>query len=105
MFVSRKYHEKALAELHKQYEARLDALNESHLSLLSSYKHQIEDLRKLVFPTPLPTISRESLEADSVLSASEKSPEMSEEERTKILMGERELDLVLSGNYDSDLLQ
>jgi hypothetical protein len=104
MFITKKTHIEAIEQLRSQYEARLDALDASYLSLLSSYKAQIEDLRKLVFPTHVQVMSKEAAQVDAVLSASEKSTEMSEEQMNKIIAGERELDLLMSGNYDSELL-
>lgn len=76
-----------------QFEARIAEL-----------KNQIADLRKLVFPTVVATPSKEAMEFDSVMNVSEKPPEMSEAELTQILAGEREFDLLISGNYDQDLL-
>lgn len=62
---------------------------------------QIKDLRQLVFPPQTQgKISKEALEIDNVMSVSEKPPEMTEEERTALVEGARELDRIMSGNYD-----
>jgi hypothetical protein len=67
------------------------------------YENQIGDLRTLIF-VPKQEPVREVYEADAVISGSEKPLEQSEAERNAYLAGERELDLVLSGNYTEDLL-
>lgn len=84
------------------HQAESSALK-AHIEFLGS---QVKDLHKLVFvPEVSKTPSIEVLEADAVLGVSEKAPEMSETELNAILDGHRELDLLVSGNYDVDLLQ
>lgn len=79
-------------------------LHDIHSQRCAMYEARIDDLKRLVFVTESKT-SPELLEVDAVISGSEKPVEMSEEERSQILQGERELDLLISGNYDVDLLQ
>ncbi len=75
----------------------------AHLEIVSVYEARIADLQKLVFiPRSAPT--PEVLEADSVMNASEKPFKMSEEEFNKMMEGQREIDLLVSGNYDQDLV-
>jgi len=87
----------------KNLEDRLADQARQALRFQELLQSQIEDLKRLVYvPTHTPSI--EVLEADAVIGVSEKAPSMSEEELHKILRGERELDLMLSGNYDLDLV-
>lgn len=91
----------------------LESQVRSYESVVSQYedrihdlKDQIQDLRQLVFPKAnSQSISKDAREVDAVLSASEKPVELSEEQMNLILEGQRELDLITSGNYAEDLLQ
>src|SRR5271166_1783224 len=103
MFISRKAHLKEIEELVVHYDQLLSLQQELQERRIHSLESHIDDLKKLIF-VPQREPSREMLEIDSVMSVSEKPVEMSEEERSKILAGERELDMMLSGNYDTDLL-
>lgn len=94
--------------------SRFEAANEilkRELSLVQSYldyerelhKEQVQDLRKLVFPTAVETPPLQALEVDSILDGSPKPVTLTEAEFTRIREGEREQDLILSGNYSEDL--
>lgn len=89
--------------LRSSHDAIVSQIIEQHERHISDLRDQIADLKRLVF-IPKAEPVREALEADAIISASEKPIEMSEEERTKILEGERELDMLVSGNYDEGLL-
>ena len=108
MFVLKSKHQAVLANLESEFQAYKD-LHTAQVyhseSRIADLKNQIQDLRSLVFVKVDKEAPRDAREADAVLSASEKSPDMSEEEMTKLIAGERELDLIMSGNYDTDLLQ
>lgn len=95
MFVSKTFH-KATVDKHELEKFYLKAQVEV-------LQKQIEDLKKLIF-IPTRELPKDVLEADAIMNVSEKPVEMSEEERTKILESEREADLILTGNYDTDLL-
>lgn len=86
------------------YKGAALSVSQSHRETVDLLTAQIEDLRKLVFPTQRQEETAEAREVDAVLSASEKAPEMSEAEISAILDGQREMDLLVSGNYDTDLL-
>jgi hypothetical protein len=101
MFVTKRYHNSVIKHLEEKLELSKALCDFQE----RQYMAQISDLRKLVFPQSAPSeISKEAREFDAVISASEKPPEMSEAEMTKILAGAREIDLLISGNYDQDLL-
>jgi hypothetical protein len=65
---------------------------------------QIKDLRSVVYPPKATELTPQTIEFDSVISASEKPSDISEEEQSAILAGIREQDLLLSGNYDLEML-
>lgn len=99
MFVSKKFHESEVKRLQEALALR----TEGYESLCRSYEARIEDLQKLVF-VPKYDIQPEALEVDAVISGSEKPVEMSEADRTLMLQGAREMDMLISGNYDQDFL-
>jgi len=105
VFVLKSTHEAKLRELDAEWARRYDDSNLHYQARTALLHAQIQDLRSLVFVKVDKEAPRDAREADAVLSASEKSPDMSEEEMTKLIAGERELDLIMSGNYDTDLLQ
>lgn len=106
MLVTKKYHLTQINALEQRFKEQLDFLKETHREHISSLESHISDLEKLVFPTNnSKNISKDAAEFDSVISVSEKPSDMSEEERTRLLEGSREFDMILSGNYDEDLLQ
>lgn len=70
-------------------------------SRIEDLKAQREDFRKLIF-VPIRDSAPEAYEADAIISNSEKPVEMSEEERTRYMEGNAELDRLLSGNYDQE---
>ena len=99
MFIWRKTHDRLMQDLR-------DRLSDSEASRAyerSLQEERINDLRRLVF-VPRSEPARESYEVDAVISCSEKPVEQSEAERNAFLTGERELDLLVSGNYSEDLL-
>ncbi len=105
MFVRSKYHlaqlERLKSELSFVHSREVDLYRARILDL----HNQIADLKELVFPqNNSQKIPDQARELDSGISASEKPPEMSEADLNKMLAGERELDLLVSGNYDMDLL-
>lgn len=101
-FVSRKTMEREI----KHREDLIDLMRSGYAAHLKSLQTQIESLEKLVFPkNTSQEIPKEARELDAVISVSEKPPEMSEEDLNKILAGHREMDLLMSGNYDTDLMQ
>lgn len=107
MFIRRLIHiteVKRLESIAENLQRQLEMLHDIHSQRCAMYEARIDDLKRLVFVTESKT-SPELLEVDAVISGSEKPVEMSEEERSQILQGERELDLLISGNYDVDLLQ
>ncbi len=100
MFITKRRHQEIL-KLHEISAFQQQAIYEHHVEAL---KEQISDLRKLVFPTNVASeIPKEARELDAVISGSEKPPELSESELSKMLAGAREMDLIMSGNYDTDL--
>lgn len=99
MFVRKSTHQTAV--LH--YEALMDVMRVGHLAEVRALREQISDLKQLAF-VPKNEPSLEAREADAILSASEKHPEMSEQDRNRMLEGDREMDLLLGGTYDEDLL-
>lgn len=104
MFVTKKYHLAELNRLTDHFNDRLKLLNDGYTGQIDVMFSQIEDLRSLVFPKMPKVVDPITYEADSVLSNSEKPLEQSESERNAYLAGERELDLLISGNYTDDLL-
>lgn len=97
--------------LRKTHEAEVKRLDEQQLKTIELYEYriadlkgQIEDLKRLVF-TPASKPEPLHLEADAVLSGSDKPVALSEEEHHKFLEQTREVDLLFSGNYSEDLLQ
>lgn len=103
MFITRKRHLRELEELTRDYNNSLDRLQDNAARIKALESH-VSDLRQLVFPRTNQEISKEEREVDAVLGGSDKASSMSEEELTKILAGQRELDLLISGNYSEDLL-
>lgn len=102
MIILKSRHKELVSTILESHKAEVYQLK----ARINDLKEQIKDLNKLVFPAPTSqTIPKEAREFDAVISASEKSPEMSEEERNRILDGIREMDLIVSGNYDEGLLQ
>lgn len=101
MILLRSTHDKRVRELHAQYELVVG----QYEARIADLKQQISDLQKLVFPKndekepPLLV-----LEADAVISASDKPSGISEEEHNRLLEESREADLLFSGNYDTDLV-
>ncbi len=107
MFVLKSTHDAKIKLLQDQLDlvATREAYQQSaEQALRNNLYAQIADLRSLVFVKVDKEAPRDAREADAVLSASEKSPDMSEEEMTRLIEGQREADLLISGNYDSDLL-
>lgn len=105
MFVRTKYHLAELDRLKSELSFIHSREVDLHRARILDLHNQISDLQKLVFPrNNSQEIPKQARELDSVISASEKSPEMSEEELNRILEGSREMDLLVSGNYDTDLL-
>lgn len=100
MFILRSTH-RALV---KSLEDRLFITTAFYESKERQYQDQIKDLHKLVFPESAQTPNPMVMEADSVLSGSEKPVSVSEEEHNKVLEQAREIDLLFSGNYSEDLL-
>lgn len=100
LFILKSTHNSAIAERELAYRDLLFM----HQERINDLKAQIEDLKKLVFiPKYEPT--HNDHEVDAVISGSDKPPEISEEEQSKLLEINREADLLVSGNYDEDLLQ
>lgn len=100
-FVLKRIHEAEVKRLEEQL-----FLLRSYFELQEKqYKAQIEDLRRLVFPAVSKAPDPIVLEADSVISGSEKPSDVSEEEQNKHFAQVREVDLLFSGNYSEDLLQ
>lgn len=105
MLVTKKYHLAYVEEIKKSAAEQQLLLRQGYHGRIKALESHISDLEKLVFPSNSQAIvSKETSELDAVISASEKPFEVSEEEQTRILQGSREFDLILSGNYDQDLL-
>ncbi len=98
MFISTSKHKSILARSEEHYRE----MQSRYVELLNAKDDTINDLRKLVFPVTQ-AMQPEVLEADSVLSGSEKPYQISEEEHNKLLNEAREVDLLISGNYDEGL--
>lgn len=96
MIMLRSTHSRLLA-----YEKALNAQqHEGAQAIITLLSAQLENMGKLVFPTQTQTVTPEAREVDAVLSGSDKAPELSDAQQTAILEGQREFDLLLSGNYD-----
>ena len=94
----------------KSHRAEMELVLASHAEILRNLdrvidmqERRISDLKSLVF-IPKTEAVPQVLEADSVLGGSEKPFAVSEEEHTRLMQGMREADLLISGNYDSDLI-
>lgn len=107
MFILKSTHSAIVENLQKEI-SLLKFFNENdaaaHDMRVQDLQSRIADLKQLVFPPRTADITREAREVDAVLSASEKAPELSESELNRILEGQREQDLIFSGNYDTDLV-
>lgn len=79
--------ESRLAETY-QWESRISELHD-----------RLADYQRLIF-VPKAEPVREVYETDAILSGSQKPLEMSEEEHNRVIQGNRELDLLTSGNYE-----
>lgn len=103
MLMLRSTHIRALEKQAVLALSQQEVLRQGYHGRIEALEGHIQDLRKLVFisastqPDPL------VLEADNVISASEKPYEMSEEDQTRAIEGARELDLLMSGNYDDGM--
>ena len=106
MFILKSTHKLKMQELQSQLDelsVRFSYQQSAEQALRNNLYSQIEDLKRFAFPLkaePTPEV----YEADAVISNSQKPYTMTEEEQTRMLEGEREMDLLLSGNYDTDLL-
>jgi hypothetical protein len=98
MFITKSRH----TEIIKLLELSHAQQQSLYFNQVEQLKEQIADLKKLIF-IPKTEPAREIRELDSVISGSEKPVEMSEAERNAILEGVREMDLIISGNYDTEL--
>lgn len=103
MFISKKTHLVELSKVEKEYIRLLDMQKLGHESEVRALEARIEDLKQLVF-IPKAEPHTITMEADAVISGSEKPTDISEAEQSALLAGARELDLLISGNYDNDLL-
>lgn len=118
MFVSKKFHQAQVAFLTSQLEKIASMSSEHQSSLKDVYESrilnlelQISKMEKLVFPSYIKETVHPTLhEFDSAIGVSEKPPEVSERDHNDAIEGRsegsgslRELDLILSGNYDLDL--
>lgn len=93
MFISKKTHDFIVSLLTEQYEARLSSLSD-----------QIQDLKRMVFsPTSAYNIPPQEREADAIISISER-PADPETYRDIPAEDVRESELILSGNYEEELL-
>lgn len=100
MFVLKSTHQELVKRLEESHMSEVYRLE----SRISDLKDQIKDLRALVFPAAPQAVEPMVMEADSVITGSEKPFEISEEEHSKLLQLAREQDLLVSGNYDEDLI-
>ncbi len=101
MFMLRSTHKAAMDLFEYMYEQQCAA----HDLLIASKDAQIADLRTLVYVRPGVDPQPLHLEADSVISGSDKPIQISEEEHNRLLESSREADLLFSGNYEETLLQ
>lgn len=119
MFVTKKFHDAQVAFLTSQLEKitglsleQQEILRRGYHSRIEALEAHISDLQRLVFPkNSSEVVSPQLLELDNAISVSEKPPEVSEKDHNRALEGEsdragalRELDLLVSGNYDLDLM-
>lgn len=101
MFISKARH----LETIKHFEDSMDLMRCGYISQIKVLEARIQDLHSLVFPkNSSGEISNDQREVDSIISASEKPIEISEEEHNRLLEESREADLLFSGNYSEDLV-
>jgi transcriptional regulator with AAA-type ATPase domain len=101
MFISKKKHQFEIDQIQEMNRSIIHSLER----LIEIKNEQISDLRQLVFPKVSKVPDPIVMEADSVMSGSDKPIEVSEKEHNKLLEESREMDLLFSGNYSEDLLQ
>jgi hypothetical protein len=99
MFLFKSTHEALMKGLREQYELQLREQERSYERLLEAFTFRIEDLKsQLVSPTSATTIPREAIEADAIITVSEKGLAVDGKELDEASL--REFDMIVGGEFE-----